>query len=163
MRFKVTPVEYKMLCEAHFYVLQNTPEVDCYKLEHLSYIQALQSSKARGEKWLQAKHGRCFIRWVRQRIETELAKPEHCITQTLRWLANEPRRDVIRYSGYGINGYTFHTREHDLRSITQNSGVTVEGESLHVSSAKDKNQFMQTCHTTESLKTYGSLTIHLSR
>ncbi|KAL5563421.1 hypothetical protein UlMin_033168 [Ulmus minor] len=122
MGFKVTPVEYKMLCEAHFYVLQNTPEVD-----------------SRGEKWLQEEHRRCFIRWVRQRIETELAKPEHCITQTLRWLANEPRRDVIRYSGYGINGYTFHTREHDLRSTTQNSGVTVEGESLHVSSAKDKN------------------------
>ncbi|KAL5551593.1 hypothetical protein UlMin_001769 [Ulmus minor] len=129
MGFKVTPVEYKMLCEAHFYVLQNTPEVDCYRLEHLT----------RGEKWLQAEHRNCFIRWVRQRIETELAKPEHCITQTLRWLANEPRRDVIRYSGYGINGYTFHTWEHDLRSTTQNSGVTVEGESLHVSSAKDKN------------------------
>lgn len=47
---------------------------------------------------------------------------------------------MIRYSGYGINGYSFHTREHDLRSTTQNSGVTVEGESLHVSSAKDKNQ-----------------------
>ena len=56
MGFKVTPVEYKMLCEAHFYVLQNTPEVDCYRLEHLSYIRALQSLKARGEKWLQAEH-----------------------------------------------------------------------------------------------------------
>ncbi|KAL5580207.1 hypothetical protein UlMin_012649 [Ulmus minor] len=99
MGFKVTPVEYKMLCEAHFYVLQNTPK----------------------------------------KIETELANPDHCVTETLRWLANEPRQDVFRYSGYGINGYSFHTCEHDLRSTAQNSGVTVEGESLHVSSAKDKN------------------------
>ena len=26
-RFEVTPVEYKMLCKAHFYVLQNTPKL----------------------------------------------------------------------------------------------------------------------------------------
>ena len=49
MGLKVTPVEYKMLCEAHFYVLQNTLGVDYRRLEHLSYIQTLQSSKARGE------------------------------------------------------------------------------------------------------------------
>ena len=156
MGFKVTPVEYKMLCEAHFYVLQNTPEVDCYRLQHLSYLRALHSGKGKGERWLQAEHRRCFIPWVRQKIETELANPDHCVTETLRWLPNEPRRDVIRYNGYGINGYSFHTREHDLRSTTQNSGVTVEGESLHVSSAKDKNPVYATCHTTKSLKTYGS-------
>lgn len=65
MGFKVTPVEYKMLREAHFYVLQKTLKVDCYRLEHLSYIRALHSAKARGEKWLQAEHRRCFIPWFR--------------------------------------------------------------------------------------------------
>ena len=92
----VTPVEYKMLCEAHFYVLQNTPEVDCYRLQHLNYLQVLQSVKARGETWLQAKHRRCFIPWVQQKIEIELANPKNCVTETLRCLANESRRDVIR-------------------------------------------------------------------
>ena len=41
MGFKVTPFEYKMLCEAHCYVLQNTPEVDHYRLQHLSYLRLL--------------------------------------------------------------------------------------------------------------------------
>ena len=71
--------------------------------------------------------------------ETELAHPENTISQQIRWLAHEPKREVLSYSGYGIGGYYYNIRDHDSRSTTQNSGVMVEAESLHMSTAKDKN------------------------
>ncbi|KAL5555691.1 hypothetical protein UlMin_037927 [Ulmus minor] len=96
--FKVIPIDYKTLCEAHYYVLQNTTVVDPY-----------------------------------------MSHPENTISQQIRWLAHEPKREVLSYSGYGIGGYYYNTRNHDSRSTTQNSGVMVEAESLHMSTAKDKN------------------------
>ncbi|KAL5568473.1 hypothetical protein UlMin_025048 [Ulmus minor] len=123
--FKVISIDYKTLCEAHYYVLQNTTVVDPYM--------------SKNEKWLQAEHKRSFSSWFKRKIETELAHPENTISQQIRWLAHEPKREVLSYSGYGIGGYYYNTRDHDSRSTTQNSGVMVEAESLHVSTAKDKN------------------------
>ncbi|KAL5558570.1 hypothetical protein UlMin_034781 [Ulmus minor] len=115
--FKVIPIDYKTLCEAHYYVLQNTTVVDPYMSEHK----------------------RSFSSWFKRKIETELARPENTISQQIRWLAHEPKREVLSYSGYGIGGYYYNTSEHDSRSTTQNSGAMVEAESLHMSTAKDKN------------------------
>ncbi|KAL5563273.1 hypothetical protein UlMin_033020 [Ulmus minor] len=124
-RFKVIPIDYKTLCEAHYYVLQNTTVVDPYM--------------SKNEKWLQAEHKRSFSSWFKRKIETELARPENTILQQIRWLAHEPKREVLSYSGYGIGGYYYNTSDHDSRSTTQNSGVMVDAESLHMSTAKDKN------------------------
>ena len=38
-----------------------------------------------------------------------------------------------------MNGYTFYTKEQDDRSTRQNSGVTLVAQSMHISSAKDRN------------------------
>ncbi|KAL5564960.1 hypothetical protein UlMin_028124 [Ulmus minor] len=137
--FKVIPIDYKTLCEAHYYVLQNTTVVDPYMCEHLSFVRTLHPMKAKNEKWLQAEHKRSFSSWFKRKIETELARPENTISQQIRWLAHEPKREVLSYSGYGIGGYYYNTSDHDSRSTTQNSGVMVEAESLHMSTAKDKN------------------------
>ncbi|KAL5583046.1 hypothetical protein UlMin_015488 [Ulmus minor] len=137
--FKVIPTDYKTLCEAHYYVLQNTTVVDPYICEHLSFVRTLYPTKAKNEKWLQAEHKRSFSSWFKKKIETELARPENKISQQIRWLAHEPKREVLRYSGYGIGGYYYNTSDHDSRNTTQNSGVMVEAESLHMSTAKDKN------------------------
>ena len=137
--FKVIPIDYKTLCEAHYYVLQNTTVVDPYMCEHLSFVRTLYPTKAKNEKWLQAEHKRSFSSWFKRKIETELAHPENTISQQIRWLAHEPKREVLSYSGYGIGGYYYNTSDHDSRSTTQNSGVMVEAESLHMSTAKDKN------------------------
>ncbi|KAL5578719.1 hypothetical protein UlMin_011161 [Ulmus minor] len=123
--FKVIPIDYKTLCEAHYNVLQNTTVVDPYM--------------SKNEKWLQADHKRSFSSWFKRKIETKLAQPENTISQQIRWLAHEPKREVLSYSGYGIGGYYYNTSDHDSRSTTQNSGVMVEAESLHMSTAKDKN------------------------
>ena len=60
LRFKVIPTDYKILCEAHYYVLQNTTVVDLYIHEHLSFVRTLYPTKAKNEKWLQAEHKRSF-------------------------------------------------------------------------------------------------------
>jgi len=41
-----------------------------------------------------------------------------------------------------INNYTFHTKDEDEKSTTQNSGVMVVAESMHFSSSKDKYLIM---------------------
>ena len=69
----------------------------------------------------------------------ELARLENKISQQIRWLAYEPKREVLSYSGYGIDRYYYNTNDHDSKSTTQNIGVIVEAESLHMSTAKDKN------------------------
>ena len=88
--FKVISTDYKTLCEAYYYVLQNTTVVDPYMYEHLSFIRTLYQTKAKNEKWLQAEHKRSFSSWFKRKIEMELARPEHTISQQIRWLAHEP-------------------------------------------------------------------------
>ncbi|MED6113947.1 hypothetical protein PIB30_075528 [Stylosanthes scabra] len=56
-----------------------------------------------------------------------------------KWLARGPNRVVKRFLGYVINGYRFHTRHHDARHKTQNSGVTLEALTSSFALAKDKN------------------------
>ena len=45
--FKVIPTDYKTLCEAHYYVLQNTTVVDPYTYEHLTFIELFTRRKPR--------------------------------------------------------------------------------------------------------------------
>ena len=73
--FKVIPTDYKTLCEAHYYVLQNTTVVDPYMCEHLSFVRTLHPMKAKNEKWLQVEHKRSFSSWFKRKIETKLARP----------------------------------------------------------------------------------------
>ena len=113
------PTDYKMLCEAYYYVLHNTTDVDPYMHEHLSFIQTLYSTKTKNEKWLQVEHKRSFSSWFKRKIKTELAWPENTISQQIRWLSHEPKREVLSYSGYGIGGYYYNTSDHDYRSTTQ--------------------------------------------
>ena len=46
-RFKVILTDYKMLCEAHYYVLQNTTIANPYIYEHLSFVRTLYLTKAK--------------------------------------------------------------------------------------------------------------------
>ena len=82
--FKVILTDYKILCEAHYYILQNTIFVDPYMHEDLSFIRTIYSMKANNEKWLQAEHKRSFSSGLKWNIETELARPEQTISQQIR-------------------------------------------------------------------------------
>lgn len=57
----------------------------------------------------------------------------------MRWIAHGPREEVIKYSGYAINGCDYHTKSHDDSHVQQNSGVRLVANTMQVSSSKDKN------------------------
>jgi len=50
-----------------------------------------------------------------------------------------PNLNVLTWKGYDINSYSFHTKSQDDKSSMQNSGVTVEANSEHFSSASNSN------------------------
>jgi len=59
-------------------------------------------------------------------------------------LARGPNFDVITWSAYDINKFSFYTNTEDQKSTMQNSGVTLEVESMHFASSKDNNPVMAT-------------------
>ena len=46
---------------------------------------------------------------------------------------------VLTYNAYSGGGYQFYARERYMKSIVQNSRVTLVSQAMHFSSAKDKN------------------------
>lgn len=86
------------------------------------------------KKWSKAKNQReDFIQWFETRVMNEE------ISDWIKALSRGPNNVARRYSGYVINGYRFHTRQHEARLKTQNSGVTLEAVTRSFKSAKDEN------------------------
>lgn len=61
------------------------------------------------------------------------------VTKWLKVLSRGPNDVVWRYSGYVINGYKFHTTNHEARLKTQNNGVTFEVMTQVLRNVKDEN------------------------
>ena len=59
--------------------------------------------------------------------------------ETLRKLADGPKRNVITWQGYDTNKYSFYTKAQDEKSTMQNSGVTLRVESQHFTTVHDDN------------------------
>ncbi|XP_058733075.1 uncharacterized protein LOC131604664 [Vicia villosa] len=134
---KVVTISNIELEQAHLYVLHNADEVELYVEKHKEELKSLNHNKS--ENWLTKEHNRSFISWLKNHIFLEFARKPDSISERLRWLANGPNVDVLSYSSYVINNYTFFTKERDLQSTMQNSGVTLVAQSMHISSAKDVN------------------------
>ncbi|KAL3628010.1 hypothetical protein CASFOL_028112 [Castilleja foliolosa] len=91
------------------------------------------------ERWVVNAHNKSFASWFKAHVQNDDSTPE-----LIGWLANGPNFDVLFWQGYDINGYSFYTKDRDDKSTVQNSGVTVESESMHFSSSKDKNPLRAT-------------------
>ncbi|XP_052289966.1 uncharacterized protein LOC127899867 [Citrus sinensis] len=94
----------------------------------------------------------CVVRidhklWVQ--VEIQLNESRNNILEALRWIAHGPRPEVIKYQGYEINGYRFHTKERDDLRVVQNSGVYLDANTFQISIAKDKN------HVVANMSFYG--------
>ena len=61
------------------------------------------------------------------------------ISKHLLVLSRGPNPSVTCFKGYNINGFRFHTKEHDNKRKTQNSGIVVVVETSSFSSARDMN------------------------
>ena len=84
-------------------------------------------------------HNKTFLKWFKEKIGERACDVEH-----LKWLARGPNFDVITWSGYDINKFSFYTNTEDPKSTMQNSGVTLEAKSMHFASSKDNNLVMAT-------------------
>ncbi len=80
------------------------------------------------------KHNKTFCDWFKDTIFAD-----ENASETLRKLADGPKRNVITWQGYDINRYSFYTKAQDDKSTMQNSGVTLRAESQHFASVNDAN------------------------
>jgi len=120
---------------AHLFILNNTDEVQPYLSTHKNIVKS--NNPKMNEKGLLREHNKSFSNWF-----SEIFAKDESASDTIKWLAQEPKFNVITWSAYDINKTTFYTKAKDDKSTMQNSGVMVVAESMHFSSSKDKNPIM---------------------
>ncbi|KAJ9545204.1 LOW QUALITY PROTEIN: hypothetical protein OSB04_024911, partial [Centaurea solstitialis] len=121
---KLMQVCHEELSKAHFYVMQNTPEVEPYIkqsphdfLKKTTFCSTTSMVKSKSYNEFQ--------------VEKEFAVDKGSIRETLRWISRGPHTEVMKYDAYHINGYLFRTKSHEGRNY-QNSGVSVEATDMHI-------------------------------
>ncbi|KAM2581524.1 hypothetical protein TB1_003783 [Malus domestica] len=132
-RLKV--MDCDMLEIAHRCVLLNKAEVQPYIAMHREELKHSDRRLLNNESLLERKHISTFSEWLERKVKFGNTSG---MSSIVKWLACKPSRDVMSYSGYIFNGNRFHTRYVD-RS-TQDSGVSLETDTLCRSSAKDTSQ-----------------------
>jgi len=110
------------LLQAHLYMLNNNNEVLPYILQHEVLVN--QNNQKMSKNWVLKKHNKTFCDWFKDTIFVDESASE-----TLRKLADGPKRNVITWQGYDINKYSFYTKAQDNKSTMQNSKVTLRVES----------------------------------
>ncbi|XP_027936218.1 uncharacterized protein LOC114191244 [Vigna unguiculata] len=129
---KIQSVSRKLVDQAHLYILNNIVEVIPYITQHIDETKSAHPRMS--EKWALNEHNKTFLSWFKKKV---YATPN--VSETLLRLARGPNNDVITYGGYYINNHCFYSKMEDDKSRVQNSGVTLQAESVHFASSKDKN------------------------
>jgi len=127
----ITPSVQDLL-QAHLYVLNNSNEVLLYILQHEGLVK--QSNPKMSKNWVLKKHNKTFFDWFKDTIFAN-----ENASETLRKLADGPKRNFITWQGYHINKYSFYTKAQDEKCTMQNSGVILRAESQHFASVHDDN------------------------
>ncbi|XP_028091354.1 uncharacterized protein LOC114291688 [Camellia sinensis] len=124
--------------QTHRYVLENTSDIQPYIEEHMAWLKLKYHRQSQSQKWLQIEHNKTFMYWLREKVSKELSSQNN-ISNNLKWIAQGPRLDVIKFPGYIINGCRYHTKDQDNSRVSQNSGVSLVATTMHVTGYKDKN------------------------
>ncbi|XP_042466294.1 uncharacterized protein LOC122048843 [Zingiber officinale] len=132
-------LEEHLLQASHRYVLFNTAEIDPYIQMHIEELKQTDRRFSSNETLLQKRHMETFAQWLSKHVLDNSS-------DRIQWLAHGPRKHVISYTGYIINGHRFHTI--DVGRSTQDSGVSVEADTIWQSSSIDS-------HTVGRLSYYG--------
>jgi hypothetical protein len=114
-----TDVVDKMVQEAHHNALNQLVVMDKWVEKHL--VEIHRARDGRTEAWVQRQDKINFTTWIKQQ-----GIPPYREFAEAR-LASGPSTQIISWQGYDINGYRFHTKEKDKKSVAQNSGVRYEG------------------------------------
>jgi hypothetical protein len=132
---KLKSVGREQVLQAQLYILNNTDVVQPYIFAHQNIVK--ENFPRMNEKWLLNEHNKTFLKWFKDTISAD-----NSCSETLKSLARAPKFDIITWTGYVINNFTFYTKTQDQNSTMQNSGVKIVAESLHFSSSKDKNPIL---------------------
>jgi hypothetical protein len=132
---KLKSVGREQVLQAQLYILNNTDVVQPYIFAHQNIVK--ENFPRMNEKWLLNEHNKTFLKWFKDTISAD-----NSCSETLKSLARAPKFDIITWTGYVINNFTFYTKTQDDNSTMQNSGVKIVAESLHFSSSKDKNPIL---------------------
>ncbi|XP_074356729.1 uncharacterized protein LOC141696494 [Apium graveolens] len=116
---------------AHLCVLQNTITVRPYIDEHMAFLMTKYPKHENDEMWLKNKQNETFPKWFKEKIASNLADEKE-ISAEIRWITDEPNKDVTTFSGYRMDGVTFSTKDHDDIRQVQCSGVCVEVDTMVV-------------------------------
>ncbi|CAL8087139.1 unnamed protein product [Prunus armeniaca] len=102
---------------------------------HREELKLLDRRLLNNEGLLEKCHILTFSEWLKNKVKFGNTGG---MSTTVKWLACRPMRDVMSYSGYVINGHRFHTR--NVNRSTQDSGVSMEANTICQSSAEDTSQ-----------------------
>ncbi|XP_042418214.1 uncharacterized protein LOC122006686 [Zingiber officinale] len=106
---------------------------------HIEELKQTDRRFSSNETLLQKRHMETFAQWLSKHVLDNSS-------DRIQWLAHGPRKHVISYTGYIINGHRFYTI--DVGRSTQDSGVSVEDDTIWQSSSTDS-------HTVGRLSYYG--------
>jgi len=109
--------------QAHLYILNNTYEIIPYIETHKAIVK--ENNLRQAEKWILTEHNRTFMPWFKDEVFKDSTTSE-----TLTWLAAGLKFDVISCTAYEVNNCIFYTNSMDEKSTFQNSGVSLEAESM---------------------------------
>jgi hypothetical protein len=110
----------------------------------------LRDNPGRNESWLANEHMRKFTGWL-----CDWVSQSSYTTQTseyLKKLARGPIFTVVIYQGYGINGYTFYTKQQDKKNTYKNSGVRIDAYDI---TSQEKNMYYGQIQEIWELEFYG--------
>jgi hypothetical protein len=101
-----------MLNKAHLAILQQSTLVTPYIEEHKQIISSRNPTKT--EAWVTCHHLANFPSWLSEQVIGDST-----IHPQLALLARGPSRTIVKFQAYGINGYTFYTRDQDRKTHTK--------------------------------------------
>ena len=132
--FKMITPNLDYYLKAHFCVLQHMTDIEPYIQEHMIIIQT--KNPTRGQKWITKEHNKNFIEWIKHKVRGQLSTGE-TVDETVGWLAEGPKFNMVTYQAYDINGFTFYTTNQASKSTNENNGVTLVASSQEFSRSKD--------------------------
>jgi len=134
---RVVRKDQQQVLQAYLYILNNTDDVLPFLEEHKMLLKSMNPRA--NEKFLLNEHNKTFLKWFKEKFGEK-----DCDVEELKWLARGPNFDVITWSAYDINKFSFYTNTEDHKSTMENNGVTLVAESMHFASSKDYNPVMAT-------------------
>ncbi|WVZ89102.1 hypothetical protein U9M48_035555 [Paspalum notatum var. saurae] len=117
----VNQFDNQLLIQAHRYVLRHCDELEDFRKEFVDDQKRNSCASSNlSPSCIDKLINEHFADWLEQKI---ILGDGLGISKKVIALAAKPRRCGVRYSGYVINGFRFHTMSREAARLTQNSGV----------------------------------------